>query len=104
LHDRGTVAPRGTSVGYNFCAACRARPRADFIAGLKMVEEECDESIYRLELLSFLNLKTDLPLHSVMEEADQILSIVVASITTARPTYTTPLVILCSTLREMILK
>ena len=33
----------GTSVGANYRAACRARSRADFIAKLKVVEEECDE-------------------------------------------------------------
>jgi four helix bundle protein len=80
----GQLLRAGTSVGSNFRAACRARSRADFIAKLKIVEEECDESIYWLELLNILNLKTDLPLRDLMEEADQILAIVVASIKTAR--------------------
>ena len=33
----------GTSVGANYRAACRARSRPDFIAKMKIVEEECDE-------------------------------------------------------------
>jgi len=32
----------GTSVGANYRAACRARSRADFVAKMKIVEEECD--------------------------------------------------------------
>jgi four helix bundle protein len=31
----------GTSVGANYRAACRAKSGADFIAKLKIVEEEC---------------------------------------------------------------
>jgi four helix bundle protein len=36
----------GTSVGANYRAACRAKSRADFIAKMGIVEEECDEVIY----------------------------------------------------------
>jgi four helix bundle protein len=90
LPDHGTariVGPQlircGTSVGANFRAACRARSHADFIAKLKIVEEECDESIYWLEILRVLN--TDILLvQPLIEEANQILSIIMASIKTAR--------------------
>jgi four helix bundle protein len=57
----GQLLRAGTSVGSNFRAACRARSRADFIAKLKIVEKECDESIYWLALLDFLNAKADYP-------------------------------------------
>jgi four helix bundle protein len=73
----------GTSVGANFRAACRARSGPDFIAKLKIVEEECDESIYWLEMFR----DTNATMHSVpplIAEANQILSIIVASIKTAR--------------------
>ena len=40
-----------TSVGANYRPACRARSSADFIAKLKIVEEEADESLYWLDLL-----------------------------------------------------
>jgi four helix bundle protein len=40
-----------TSVGANYRAACRAKSRVDFIAKLKIVEEECDESLYWMEIL-----------------------------------------------------
>jgi four helix bundle protein len=77
------LARCGTSVGANFRAACRARSHADFNAKLKIVEEECDESIYWAELLRDLNINTQL-IQPLMDEANQLLSITVASIKTAR--------------------
>jgi four helix bundle protein len=41
----------GSSMGANYRSACRARSRAEFIARMGVVEEECDESIYWMELL-----------------------------------------------------
>ena len=40
-----------TSVGANYRAACRAKSRSDFIAKMAIVEEECDESLYWMEML-----------------------------------------------------
>jgi four helix bundle protein len=73
----------GTSVGANFRAAGRARSRPDFIAKLKIVEEECDEAIYWLELLQRVN-QNACSIQPLIDEANQILSIIVASIKTAR--------------------
>ncbi|MGI0107250.1 four helix bundle protein [Salinimicrobium sp. WS361] len=73
-----------SSVGANYRAAQRAKSTADFINKLKIVEEEADESMYFLELfLEILDhdLEEVKTLHS---EANEILSIVVASINTAR--------------------
>jgi four helix bundle protein len=36
----------GTSVGANYRAVCRAKSRADFLNKLRIVEEECDESLF----------------------------------------------------------
>ena len=74
----------GTSVGANYRAACRAKSTADFVNKLKIVEEECDESLFWMELLvdaGILNLKK---LGALMQEGGEILAIVVASIKTAR--------------------
>jgi four helix bundle protein len=71
-------------VGANYRSACRARSRADFIAKLKIVEEECDESLYWLELFDEMRHKSQLPVADLMKEADELLSMVVASIKTAR--------------------
>ena len=73
----------GMSVGANFRAACRARSRMDFIAKLKIVEEECDESAYWLEMLQQIGKGTHLT-PTLLDEANQLLSIIVASIKTAR--------------------
>jgi four helix bundle protein len=74
----------GTSVGANYRAACRAKSAADFVAKLKIVEEECDESMYWMELLRAMRIGNDAAIAALMEEAGQILSIIVASIRTAR--------------------
>jgi four helix bundle protein len=60
-----------------------ARSRPDFIAKLKIVEEECDESIYWLEMIESLGLGPD-AVKSLLEEANQLLAIIVASIKTTR--------------------
>jgi four helix bundle protein len=73
-----------TSVGANYRAACRAKSGADFIAKLKIVEEECDESIYWMELLAAIQPVNAASIAALIEEANQILSIIVASIRTAR--------------------
>jgi four helix bundle protein len=74
----------GTSVAANYRAACRARSRAEFIAKLGIVEEESDESLFWLELIKELDLCQDKLVPSLMKEGNEILSIVVSSINTAR--------------------
>lgn len=74
----------GTSVGSNYRAACRARSHADFIAKLGIVEEECDETIYWLELLVGNGLMSKNALGKLMSEAEEILAIIVASIRTSK--------------------
>ncbi len=74
----------GTSAGANYRAACRARSRADFIAKLGIVEEECDESLYWMELLIESGAIKPKRLSLLINEASEILDMVVQSITTAR--------------------
>jgi four helix bundle protein len=74
----------GTSVGANYRAACRARSSADFIAKMGLVEEETDESMYGLELLIESGIVDPVEVDHVMREANELLSITVASIRTAR--------------------
>jgi len=73
-----------TSVGANYRAACRAKSRVDFIAKLKIVEEECDESLYWMEILVRSGLIAEDRVSSLIQEANEILSIAVTSIKTAR--------------------
>jgi four helix bundle protein len=72
-----------TSVGANYRAACRAKSSADFINKLKIVEEEADECLYFMDLLTELNGTNPQLLKELMKEGDEILAIVVASIKTA---------------------
>ncbi len=74
----------GTSVGANYRAVCRAKSNADFINKLRIVEEECDESLFWMELLVENNLVKASRLRDLMAEANEILAIVVASAKTAR--------------------
>ena len=74
----------GASVGANYRAACRAKSRADFISKMGIVEEECDETIYWMELLvESGKIKAEM-VNNLINEANQILAITVTSINTAR--------------------
>ena len=74
-----------TSVGANYRAARRARSRAEFIAKLGIVEEEADETIYWLELLADAGCVKAHRLDDLIQEANELLAIVVSSIKKARP-------------------
>lgn len=73
-----------TSVGANYRAACRAQSRAGFIAKLSIVEEEADECIYWMELLSEFAPELRSPLEQLMAEANELVAITVSSKKTAR--------------------
>jgi len=74
----------GTSVGANYRASCRAKSQADFIAKMGIVEEEADESIYWMELLVESDLVRQELLDDLINEADELVAIVVTSIKTAK--------------------
>ena len=74
----------GTSVGANYRAARRARSRKEFLSKLGIVEEEADESIFWLDLLSESGIVAVERVAPLRKEANELLSIVVASIRTAR--------------------
>jgi four helix bundle protein len=73
-----------TSVGANYRAACRARSRSDFIAKMGIVEEECDEAVYWMEMLIESKKVSDEHFRDLIREGNELLSIVVSSIKTAR--------------------
>jgi four helix bundle protein len=74
----------GTSAGANYRAVCRAKSNSDFVNKLRIVEEECDESLFWMELLVDNNLVKASRLSALMKEADELLAIVVSSAKTAR--------------------
>ena len=74
----------GTSVGANYRAAARAKSRPDFVAKLRIVEEECDESIYWMELIVEGGQMPARRVADLMAEANEIPAMTVASARTAR--------------------
>ena len=69
----------GTSVAANYRAACRARSKADFLSKLGIVEEEADESALWMELLIDSGLVLQSRLGKLLDEANQLTAIIVAS-------------------------
>jgi four helix bundle protein len=74
----------GTSVGANYRAVCRAKSTADFLNKLRIVEEECDESLFWMELLIENGFVRPARIKNLMNEGDEILAIVVSSAKTTR--------------------
>jgi four helix bundle protein len=74
----------GTSVGANYRAVCRAKSNPDFINKLRIVEEECDESLFWMELLVDNDLVKAGRLDELMKEADELLAIVFSLAKTSR--------------------
>jgi four helix bundle protein len=69
----------GTSVGANYRAACRGRSKAEFIAKLGTVEEEADESAYRMELIVDGGLLMKNKVDALRQEACELTAIMAAS-------------------------
>lgn len=74
----------GTLVAAKYRAACRARSNADFISKITVVEEECDETLFWLELMMESNLLHKEKLQEILKEADELTAIFTASGKTAR--------------------
>src|SRR5882762_2188044 len=74
----------GTSVGANYRAACRAKSKPDFVSKMGIVEEEADETMFWIELLIDAGIVKRVRVAALLDEADEILSITVSSIKTAR--------------------
>ena len=73
-----------TSVGANYRAAVRGRSRGDFVSRMGIVEEECDEALYWIDVLVELNIFSLKRVEELRHEADEIIAITVSSIKTAR--------------------
>jgi four helix bundle protein len=80
----GQLMRSGTSVGANYRAACRARSRQEFVSKLGIVEEECDETLFWMELVTESGMKPEKLVGPLRSEADELLRIVVQPIQTAR--------------------
>jgi len=74
----------GTSVAANYRSACRARSNADFISKITVVEEECDESLFWLEMILEANLLGMNRIEPLIKEANELTAIFTASGKTAK--------------------
>ena len=62
----------------------RARSNADFISKITIVEEECDETLFWLELIKESNLYKSKLVMDLIKEADELTAIFTASGKTAK--------------------
>lgn len=67
----------GTSVGANYREADRARSKAEFISKVGDCLKEADETAYWLELLADEEIVSRTRLEPLMEEADELIAILV---------------------------
>ena len=74
----------GTSVGANYCAACRAKSTADMVHKLSIVEDEADETLYWMELLAEAGIVSENKLAKLHSDINEILAMTVVSIKTMR--------------------
>ena len=78
------VLRSSTSVAANYRAVCRARSKAEFTAKLGVVVEEADETVFWLELLVESGIVPEEKIHSLINEANELVAIFAASRHTAR--------------------
>jgi four helix bundle protein len=73
----------GTSVAANYRAACRARSKPQFVAKLDVVEEEADETAFRLELIIETHLLSAAKVRPLLIKAGEIVAMMASSKKTA---------------------
>jgi four helix bundle protein len=74
----------GTSVGAHFREATRSRSDAEFISKVAGALQELDETVYWLELLAEGEVINSTRLGDLMEEADQLIAILVTCVRNAK--------------------
>ena len=80
VNNKGNILSRqilksGTSVGANYRAPCRAKSKDDFIYKIKIVEEEADETLFWLAIISETKLISNSFLGKLLKEADELTAI-----------------------------
>ena len=78
----GQIIRCSSSASANYRAACRGKSKADFVNKLRIAEEELDETMHFYELLAEFNEPFKQELRDLYVEANELLSIIVASINT----------------------
>ena len=70
----------GTSVGANYREGMRARSSAEMIAKFGICIQELEESAYWMELLVEADLVADVALAQLLDETNQLIAILTASV------------------------
>jgi len=78
------ILKSGTSIGANYREASRASSPRQFVSTLEIVQRETDETLYWIDLIDRANLLPAGKLDTLKKECDELLSIVTASIRTAK--------------------
>ena len=73
-----------TSVGANYRSACRAKSKPDMVSKMSISEEECDESLYWLELIEEVCPAKKNELRALLKEGDELTAMLVSSIKTLK--------------------
>lgn len=69
------VVRSGTSIGANYRTSQRGRSRAEFISKLSVVQEEADETIFWLELISESGISSQERIKPIHKEACELTAI-----------------------------
>jgi four helix bundle protein len=74
----------GTSIGANYREATRASSKRHFVTTLEIAGREADETLYWLELLAETDTIGPKRLQDLINECDEIIAILTATIKTAQ--------------------
>ena len=83
-HIKGQLIRASTSVAANYRAVCLAQSKPSFISKISIVIEEADESLFWLEFIKDEKLLVSKELTALLVEANELVSIVIASRKTAQ--------------------
>jgi four helix bundle protein len=74
----------GTSIGAQYREACRARSNPEFVSKVESATQEADETLNWFELLVESGLVPRTKLANLMQEADELIAMLVSSAMTAK--------------------
>lgn len=77
----------GTSIGANYCEACSAESKADFIHKLSIAQKEADETIYWLKVLYGSELIKEEQYNELLNDVNELMKLLTSSIRTLKNTF-----------------
>ena len=74
----------GTSIGANYCEACHAESKADFVHKMNIALKEANETIYWLRVLHGSELISKEQYDELLADVTELYKILIASVKTAK--------------------